>query len=88
MAQETLRKYIYFDDLVWVGLLFHVHIEVGSRFSVGGSRTIEKMHIFWWFGVGGPNFFMFMLKKEVDLVWLAQETLRKHMYFHDFVWVA
>ena len=38
--------------------------------------------------MGGPNFFMFMLKKEVDLVWVAQETLRKHMYFDDLVWVA
>ena len=31
---------------------------------------------------------MFMLKKEVDLVWVAHETLRKHMYFDDLVWVA
>ena len=48
--------YINFDDLVWVALLFHVHSEETSRFRVGGSRNIEKIHVFWWFGVGGPTF--------------------------------
>ena len=45
-AQETMKKSIYFDDLVWVALLFHVHVEEGSRFSVGGPRNIEKTHVF------------------------------------------
>ena len=27
LAQEMLRKQVYFDDLVWVALLFHAHIE-------------------------------------------------------------
>ena len=42
VAQETLRKSIYFDDLVWVALLFHAHIQEISRFSVGGSINIRK----------------------------------------------
>ena len=46
VAQEPLRKYIYFEDLVWVAPLFHVHVEEGSRFSVGGPRNIEKTHVF------------------------------------------
>ena len=46
VAQETSRKYINFDDLVWVALLFHAHIEETSRFRVGGSRNIEKIHAF------------------------------------------
>ena len=41
-----LEKHLYFDDMVWVALLFHVHIEEGSRFSMGGPRNIEKIHIF------------------------------------------
>ena len=31
---------------------------------------------------------MLILKKEVDLLWVAQETLRKYMYFDDLVRVA
>ena len=46
VAQETSRKYINFDDLVWVALLFHAHIEEISRHSVGGPRNIEKIGIF------------------------------------------
>ena len=42
VAQETSRKYTYFDDLVWVALLLHAHIEEGSRFSVGGPRLLRK----------------------------------------------
>ena len=46
VAQETLRKYMYFDDLVWVALLLHAHIEEISLFSVGGPKNIEKIHVF------------------------------------------
>ena len=56
LTKQMLKKHMYFDDLVWVALLFHAHIEEISWFSVGGSRNIEKIHIFWWFGVGGPTF--------------------------------
>ena len=42
VAQETLRKSICFDDLVWVALLFHANIEEISRFSVAGSINIRK----------------------------------------------
>ena len=31
---------------------------------------------------------MLILKKEVDLVWVAQETLRKSICFGDLVWSA
>ena len=41
---ESLRKYINFDDFMWVAPLFHAYIEEGSRFSVGGPRTTDKMH--------------------------------------------
>ena len=37
-----LEKHLYFDDMVWVALLFHVHIEEGSRFSMGGPRLLRK----------------------------------------------
>ena len=53
VAQETLRKLMYFNDLVWMALLFHAHIEEGSRFSLGGPRNIEKTHVFSWICVGG-----------------------------------
>ena len=46
VAQETLRKHMYFDDLVWVALLFHAHIEEISSFCVGGPRNIEKIYKF------------------------------------------
>ena len=42
VAQETLRKSIYFDDLVWVALLFHAHIKEIGRFSVACSINIRK----------------------------------------------
>ena len=42
VAQETLRKSIYFDDLVWVALLFHALFQEISRFSVAGSINIRK----------------------------------------------
>ena len=37
---------------------------------------------------GWPYFFMLLLKKEVDLGWGAQETMKKSIYFDDLVWVA
>ena len=46
LAQEMLKKHVYFNDLVWMALLFHPHIEEISLFSVGGPRNIEKIHIF------------------------------------------
>ena len=54
---------------------------------MGGPRTIKKIHIFWWFGVGGPTFSC-SYWNQVDLVWVAQEMLEKHMYLDDLVWVA
>ena len=46
VARGTLRKHMYFDDLVWVALLFHVHIEEISLFSMDGPRNIDKINIF------------------------------------------
>ena len=46
VAQEPLIKCIYFDDLLRVAPLFHIHVEERSRFSVGGPRNIEKTHVF------------------------------------------
>ena len=70
---RNIEKHMYFDDLVWVALLFCVHIEDISWFSVGGPINIKKINIF----------FMLILKKKVDLVWVATETLRKFaLLFH------
>ena len=67
VAQETFVKHVYFDDLVWVALLFHAHIEEINLFSVGGPRNIEKINIIWWFGVGGPTLLCWYWRNKLIL---------------------